>query len=378
MKIEIIEANMTGLQHSYPNGIYIRIISSIVGANNCILNCSKEHYKNLNIDALSLKVNYLKVLKPGKYRILKFFLEYTQTIKILKTSEADLFVFLSSFPNIQYFYILNANKFKNKKIIIMTHGELEGLILKNRKWKFWSYPFWITKCFNYKLPLNISRIVLGKSIAENLKKYSDDKNIYYIDQPRDGFELSNKILPKNNDNVFAFIGNCLYKKGGKTFVNAAKNISVDSKSTFEVIGAYDLSEKDIVSNLKLLAPPHQMIPRKLFNEELKKITYACFPYPNNTYRFTASGAVLDAIIYLKPLVYIKNDYFDGIFDDAGDIGYRCEDEDDFIHTIKNLDKNSNISRYLKQIENLKKLQHKFSIKNIEQQLKTIINLIYGE
>lgn len=372
MKVEIIEANMTDLQHAYPNGIYTRIFCSLFGDSNVILNCSEAQYPNLNIDDLNLKINYLKVLKPGKHRIAKFLLEYFQTTKILKNTDADLIIFLSSFPNTQYFHILNAKKFKNRKIIIMTHGELEGLILKGKEWKFWSYPFWITKCFKHKLPENISRIVLGKSIADNLINYTDEKNIYFIDQPRDNFQSVNRILPNVRNNIFAFIGNCLYKKGGVTFVEAAKNISDISQSTFEVIGAYDLSKKDVVSNLKLLSSPHEMISRKLFDKSLEEITYACFPYPSNTYRFTASGAVLDAIIYLKPIIYIKNDYFDGLFENAGNVGYRCENEESFIKTIKEIDENPNITCYKEQVINLKKLQSKFSIKNIENQLKSII------
>lgn len=373
MKIELIEANMTGLQHAYPNGIYTKIFCSLFGNSNVILNCSKSHYSNLNID--DLKVNYLKVLKPGKHRIVKFLLEYFQTMKILKNTDADLVIFLSSFPNVQYFHILNAKKFKDKKVIIMTHGELEGLILKGKEWKFWSYPFWITKCFKHKQPETISRIVLGKSIADNLRNYTDEKNIYFIDQPRNNFQSINKILPNAKNNVFAFVGNCLYKKGGGVFIEAARNISNTSQSIFEVIGAYDLSKKDIAPNLKLLSSPHEMISRKLFDKSLEEITYACFPYPSDTYRFTASGALLDAIIYLKPIIYIKNDYFDGLFENAGNIGYRCENEEGFIKTTKEIDEHPNIVCYKKQVENLKKLQNKFSIENIERQLKSIIENI---
>lgn len=375
MKIELVEANMTGLQHSYHNSFCIRVFNKIAEKRGCILNCSKSQYENLNIEELGIKTNYLKVLKPGKHRIIKFFLEYFQTMKIIKKSNADLIVFLSSFPNVQYFYILNAKKFKNKKIILMTHGELEGLVLPGKKWKFWSYPFWITRCFNHELPSNIYRIVLGKSIADNLKKFCDGKNIFFIDQPRGDFQSTNDNAPAVKNNIFAFVGNCLYKKGGSTFLKSMEIISVDSKSVFEIIGAYDLSEKGISNRLKLLGKPHQMISRELFDESMKRITYACFPYPSDTYKFTASGAVLDAIIYLKPIIYIKNDYFDGIFEDAGDIGYRCKDEKEFIETIRSLDNNPDKSRYLIQVDNLKKLQNKFSVENVENQLKSIVSKI---
>lgn len=375
MKIELIEANMTGLQHAYPNGIYTRIFSKIAGEGNLTLHCSPEHYPNLNVEDLNLNTKYLKVLKPGTRRIQKFFLEYKQTMKIIENTDSDLIIFLSSFPNVQFFHTLAHKKFANKKVIIMTHGEAEGLVLPGRKWKFWSYPFWITLCYKLKLPENMFRIVLGESILENMRAFSESNHIYYIDQPRDNFKSENKILPMKKENIFAFIGNCLYKKGGAAFVKAAEFKSPDSKSKFEIIGAYDLNEHLSSLKLTLLSKPHEMIPRKIFNEALENITYACFPYPNDTYKFTASGAVLDAIIYLKPIIYIKNDYFDGIFKNAGDIGYRCEDEKEFIETINRLDETPDTKRYSEQVANLKQLQNKFAIENVEMQLNDIIQSV---
>ncbi len=370
MKIDIIEANMTGWQHSFHNYCCIQVLSNL--SDKITLFCSPEHKECLNLNNNN-KIEYkpIKVLKPGTRRIHKFFLEYSQTMKIIKESTADLIVFLSSFPNVQYFHILAARKFSDKKVVIMTHGEAEGLILPEKRWKFWSYPFWISKCFNHVLPRNIFRIVLGESILNNMKSFSDSDQIYYIDQPRNNFKKKNDILPLTKNNIFAFIGNCLYKKGGESFIKAADIVKRNSGSIFEIIGAYDLDES-ISTNLTLLSKPHEMIPRNLFNEALEKVTYACFPYPSNTYKFTASGAVLDAVIYLKPIVYIKNDYFDGIFKEAGDIGYRCENEKEFIETIKKLDENSDINRYKQQVENIKKLQKKFSIENTENQIRTIV------
>lgn len=372
MKITIIEANMTGLQHAYPNGIYCNIFKDIAGCNKVELYCSQEHFTKLNIEKSSFDFHPIKVLKPGKYRVLKFFLEYTQCKKIIMQSNSDVIIFLSSFPNVQY-YLIKFNKFmKNKKVIIMTHGEVEGLILPG-KWKFWSYPYWITKCFNLRLPDNISRIVLGESIKNNIRKIYSVDNIYFINQPRDGFEEENLIVPAMNKNLFGYIGNCLLKKGGNIFVKSAQNCP---SAQFIVIGAFDLSDSiELPENLKCAAEKHRMLDQKLFNDSIAKITYACFPYPSDTYKFTASGAVLDAIRFLKPIVYIKNDYFDGILKDAGNIGYRCDNEDEFLSTIVKINLDCDENTYKEQVKNLKKLQNKFSISGVENQIKQIIERV---
>ena len=69
------------------------------------------------------------------------------------------------------------------------------------------------------------------------------------------------------------------------------------------------------------------------------------------------------------------DYFDGIFKNAGDIGYRCEDEKEFIETIKRLDETPDTKRYSEQVANLKQLQNKFAIENVEMQLNDIIQSV---
>lgn len=372
MKISIIEANMTAYQHSYPNSVYIKIFTEIFGKDNVEIYCSDEHFKCMGFQKWDHIINHvsIKVVPGNKNMIKKFFYEYYYTFKTLKCSSSDLIIFLSSCPDIQLPLISYMKNRNVPKIIIMTHGELEGLVM-GEKWKFWSYPFWISRCFKRSLPHSVARIVLGKSISDNLQRLYNEKNIYYIDQPRDGFKEKNCVIPKEKRNIYAFIGDFLTKKGGETFKKAAKTIS-NTSSEFWLIGPY---HEDIGENIKTFCGPDQYLNKREFDSLIEKITYACFPYPESSYKFTASGAVLDAIRFLKPIVYIQNDYFDGIFENSGNIGYRCKDESEFYNTLIMLDKNINVEKYNQQIENLKKLQGKFQEKTIECELKKIVDSV---
>ncbi|MBP3710252.1 MAG: hypothetical protein J6I73_07625 [Treponema sp.] len=371
MKIAIIEANFTGLNHAYPNGIYTEIFRKLSDNEHVDLFCSGYHYENLSVEKSKIVFHPLRVLLPGKMRILKFFLEYFQSINIITKTDADLYVFLSAFPNVQFFLTKYLTRNKNKKVILFTHGEMEGLISKG-KWKIWSYPFWVTLCSKIKMPSNLYRIVLGEGILENMKRFKKFSNIYSIEQPRDGFMDKNEIRPTMHNNKFAFIGNCLYKKGGETIIRAAESIEQNSESSISIIGAYDLKLNNIPKKIKLLSTPHQLLRKDDFENALSSIAYACFPYPSNTYKFTASGAVLDAIRWLKPIIYIHNDYFDAIFKDAGDIGYACADESAFIDTIIRIDESPDNERYKKQIDNLRKLQNKFKIDTVTESIAKIV------
>lgn len=372
MKISIVEANMTEFQHSYANSVYINILVDILGKDNVEIYCSEEHFKCMGFTSCDENIHYnsINVVPGNRTMIKKFFYEFYNTFNIVKNSGSDLIIFLSSCPDIQLPLISYMRRRSLTKVIIMTHGELEGLLMDG-KWKIWSYPFWISKCFKRRLPCNVYRIVLGKSISQNLKKLYKEKNIYYIDQPRDGFKDENEVVPNDHKNIYGFIGDFLDKKGGKTFKKAADEIN-NSSSEFWLIGPY---HGNVGNNIKTFTGMNEFLAKKQFNDLVEKITYACFPYPSNSYRLTASGSVLDAIRYLKPIIYIKNDYFDGIFEGGGDIGYRCNDEKEFCDTIYFLDENTDTERYNLQIKNLKLLQKKFKKETVMNQMENIIDII---
>lgn len=375
MKVAIVEANMTGIQHSYPNGIYTTMISKIMGNENVDLYCTMEHFDAMNIESTGIDFYPIEVVFDDNKMIKKFFCEYKNTIRIIKDSKYDLIIFLSCFANIQLCLLDYVRRHKIKtKIIIFTHGELEGLIM-NGKWKIWSYPFWINLCFKNKLPSNVIRIVLGESIKNNLKSLFGDNNIFYIDQPRNKFADINMKKPNNNDNIFAYIGDFLEKKGASTYLEVAKKMNDFSNSKFFVIGPNHCKTKKYPTNIVFCGNEKEYLSAEEFDSFIQKATYACFPYPSNTYKLTASGAVLDAIRFLKPIIYIGNDYFDGIFQNAGNIGYRCKDEEDFVKTIKYLDNNDCTEDYKMQVDNLKKIQSKFSMENVKCQLGDILKRV---
>lgn len=378
MNITIIEANMTGTQHSYHNSICVRIFSEIAGNGKVDLYCSREHLECMGIicEGSNISFHEIEVVPGNQHMIKKFLVESKQTFKILNDTENDIIIFLSSCPDIQYPIIKLAKKYKNKKIVIMTHGELEGLVMSG-KWKPWSYPFWISLCFKKNLPSNIYRIVLAESIKDYIDKQYDYDNIYFIDQPRDGFQEFNEVIPMEYNNKFGYIGDCSEAKGGYDFLNAAKLLGTNSESELWVVGRCLLENVDTNDKINILSKDNNFLTLDTFNHYISKLTYACFPYPNNCYQLTASGAVLDAVRYLKPIVYIKNEYFDGIFKDAGDIGYRCNDAIEFCNVIKELDENPNMERYHAQVKNLKSVQKKFAIDSVKHSLDKILRDVLG-
>ena len=101
-KIAIVEANMTGLQHAYPNGVYCSLISELYGKENISLHCSCEHLKAMKISNVYSEFKALQVVSDDNKMIQKFFVEMNNTFRIINETDADIIIFLSCFPEFPY------------------------------------------------------------------------------------------------------------------------------------------------------------------------------------------------------------------------------------------------------------------------------------
>jgi len=70
------------------------------------------------------------------------------------------------------------------------------------------------------------------------------------------------------------------------------------------------------------------IARADYERELARLDYVVFLYPPGSYTLTASGALLDALSLGKPVIALRNPYFEHCFSLLGDIGYLCGSVDE--------------------------------------------------
>jgi hypothetical protein len=76
--------------------------------------------------------------------------------------------------------------------------------------------------------------------------------------------------------------------------------------------------------------------REAFEREILGNDYALFLYPQGSYRFSVSGAFLDAVSLLRPVVALKNPYFEHCFEKMGDIGYLCDTPEQLGELVREL------------------------------------------
>jgi hypothetical protein len=92
--------------------------------------------------------------------------------------------------------------------------------------------------------------------------------------------------------------------------------------------------------------------RDAFERELEALDFVVFLYRRDTYRLTASGALMDAFAFAKPLLSLRNPYFEHCFELMGDIGYLCDSIDELRDRMVELVRNPDPQRFLRQRENI--------------------------
>ena len=107
-----------------------------------------------------------------------------------------------------------------------------------------------------------------------------------------------------------------------------------------------------------------MLNEEQFNNYIEELDYILYFYPSSSYKLTASAAIFDAIFREKPIIAIKNDYFEYIFNKNKNIGYLCKDFEELRNKIEEISNEKRGDEYSYQKNELKKLKKYFSPESI--------------
>ena len=93
---------------------------------------------------------------------------------------------------------------------------------------------------------------------------------------------------------------------------------------------------------------------------------------------TASGAFTDAVNFEKPIIAIRNEFFDYYFKKFGNIGYLFDNIDDMAEKMIEIIERKPQEEYLVQKENIKKLKKNIDIMYIAENTQIKFETKYGE
>lgn len=115
--------------------------------------------------------------------------------------------------------------------------------------------------------------------------------------------------------------------------------------------------------------------REVYDEKIYNLHYSIFFYGKNDFILRSSAAFFDAIFYEKPLIALRNTFFEDVFKREGELGFLCENLEEMIVLINNLltQQKEHDKKYFTFVQNIRSYKSKLSILNISSSLKKDIN-----
>lgn len=303
---------------------------------------------------------------------------------LLKDCRKDDFLFLSTTTFMCFYYFKKQKKAYSVPTLAALHGDV--IFLDNPKdWIGQLNLFINKKIFKLKIP-DFKYLVLNKIAKPNLVEsgFFENEEILEIHHP---FLFLNTPTPKQDSCparspiMIGHIGSMEIKRKGSQHLYALaatlQEEVTQQKITFKVIGLQTPElipyknqwVEELVGNEELDKPRY--LSRNQYESELKKLDYCIFFYPTHQYVFRASGAVVDFISHLIPIIALKHPFFDYLFQIAGNIGFICSDLVEMELLLKKIANGDReiLNQYHQQQRNIQLLQEEFSVDAIAKDLK---------
>jgi glycosyltransferase involved in cell wall biosynthesis len=382
-RVTLVDLDCRGAEHEFYNAACVLSISTARPLAQLTVAARPEHLKVLRTRLLSLTSRPgFASLPPDLPQGRSLWSQYRMLTKLLahvhvRTDEdtTDTVVFLSC--SIRSFIVMKwiALLYPSFKFVFIFHGLLERLDRDAKSSTSVSSRLFRI-LFKTRTSTNITYCVLGEGILKVLKHTAGQLSTpcIAIDSP---YLFDDKVktgTPDQGPAVFGHLGYAHAEKGFLDFVSLAQTLS-DSRARntarFRVVGGTDRSDPRVNQAPELDYVLHDWpVPRDQYEAALTDVTYAVFLYPPGSYRLRASGALFDAIAAGKPVIALRNPYFDHVFKAVGDIGYLCDDMDDLIRVCREVAQRFPRDRYQQQQQHLAMARVRFSPASIAEQWNT--------
>ena len=149
---------------------------------------------------------------------------------------------------------------------------------------------------------------------------------------------------------FGLIGQATKDKGIDAFLDIARRMKARHGSAveFHLVGA--MRPGDDPARFAVLADPVNVgaLDRARFVERLGRLHYVLMPINPGYYRLSASGAVIDALTWLKPMIATPLPIVADLFARFGDLGTLSEDEAAMEAAVEAVIANPDPERYARQ------------------------------
>lgn len=360
----------------------LKVISLIYSDQEFDFYCEDELYNNIiNEVGNPLNINHKSIFNNEKYNLkYNFYVNIIKSIYYLfyilvkyNKSNDKIFI-LCMHPITNYIYSKVRNFFSNSKIYIVLHGEIEQLDKVKERNKFWRQHFYTTRMLKNNL-INNKYLVLGEVIKSNLIKVSslDERNIISIDHPYIYKKINNYNVDSYKKITISSIGIINDMKRSYLIFQLGERLKKQVMNKTIELSLLGMVNKKYLPYLNDYASyegiGNSYLRQEELEEKIMKCNYLIYFYANDNYKLISSGAFFDAIKYEKPIIALKNEFFEYYFKIGGNIGFLCSDLNEMEKIIKELAESDYDKIYNQQKNNIKLLKDKLNLKDISENLK---------
>lgn len=374
--IIICEPQCIGFEHAEFNAALISVVKNAYPHEKILFLAEKEHLFNVQnlLKTCYLDVcDYQEINVPERFdRESKRFLTEFKLVKyvfnLAKKIKTEKVIFSSitspTLISIKFWLM----RLRNIRCIVIPHSILETIV---------KYPH-ISRDFIFSLKIwiplfnsdRLRYLVLGKPIEKELltKIPKIRENVYSLNHPF--FFRNNQINSLPNKIKFGFLGAGLIRKGIEDFFTLAENVIRKNENNVEFILIGQLLDKIKVSQNSVTISSHDHpLNREEYDNLSRSISYALFLYKKDQYKLIASGAFFDAISNLKPIIAIRNPFFEYYFNLMGNIGYLCDSVEEMENIVENIIEHPPKKHYIIQQENMLEGMKKLSFQSLAEEFK---------
>ncbi len=244
-------------------------------------------------------------------------------------------------------HINRLNRWLRRPVVICCHGELEFLVSDINKRGMLSVQLY-NRCRNFFLNRKVQVSeglffsVLGDKIRENLKECLPPhiwSRFLVMDHPY-FFHTARKPAIEPDRHRTLRLGTCgamSLSKGVLDMALFARNCrAADLDVSITHIGRVLAGEQELRESGVHLPSSARELPREEYDRRVRELDFLLFFYPKESYRVTASGAIMDAIALRKPVIAIRNDYFDYMFEKFGVPGMLVDSVEQMSETVEKI------------------------------------------
>jgi hypothetical protein len=386
--IVICEPMCWGFEHAQANAALIGTVAYAFQDEELLFLAEAEHIRYVKdiLDAHSVVVSYREATIPPRallqmhQRFVPDFRLYRNAFHVARENHANTIIFCSVMsPGLISIKAL-LRRYRDTVCLVVLHHVVQEVTTVPSLQPHRLF-FWLRLWLSFGNTDRLRYVVLGPLIEERLKRYVPRVGGYLssIDHP---YFFADDVRPEPlaDDAIrFGSYGVGSFEKGTDVFFRLAEevqSVKTTYKPAFTLVG--------YVWDKRLKAVPHGSVNIPFLDAPLdadayqtycRNIDYALFFYVPNAYELRASGSMLDAFLFLKPIIALKSPLSEYYFKKMGDIGYLCENYAAVRDTVFDILETRPADRYRQQQENILAQRAQFSPAGVSAKFRSLLQAL---